>query len=195
MENKDKLNSALQELRTDNAKKQKLGLHFIITSVFLWGAIFIIHLTSLPILTKNFYTFFCSALLFPLAFMISKLIGVNFQNKGNPLTNLGIIFSVNQMIYILIAMWVYASVPDKMLMVYAMIFGSHLLPFGWLYQSKPYYVLSVFIPIAVLLIGLHCSTVVIAGIMFLIEILFSVCLIVENKMRKQYKSIGVGQSV
>ena len=74
----------------------------------------------------------------PLAYFVSKLIKVDFQNKGNPLTNLGILFSVNQILYLLIAMWVYGTVPEKMLIVIAMIFGAHLLPYGWLYKSKVY---------------------------------------------------------
>ena len=85
------------------------------------------------------------------------------------------------MLYILITMWVYAAVPDKMLMVYAMIFGAHLLPYGWLYQSKVYYIFSVVVPITVLLIGLHCPAATIAAVMLAIEIVFALCLIVENK--------------
>ena len=57
------------------------------------------------------------------------------QSKDNPLTALGILFSVNQMLYLLIAMWVYAAVPEKFVIVLAMIFGAHLLPYGWLYRS------------------------------------------------------------
>ena len=64
---------------------------------------------------KNLFTFCCSAVLFPLAWMISKMLHIDFEGKCNPLTKAGILFSVNQMLYILIAMWVYAAVPDKML--------------------------------------------------------------------------------
>lgn len=181
MKNKDKLLLALQILRTDNIKKQKRGLHFIVASVFIWTAVLIIHTSSLPILSKNLFTFFCSAPLVPLAYAISKILKIDFQNKDNPLTALGILFSLNQMLYILIAMWVYAAVPDKMLMVYAMIFGAHLLPYGWLYQSKIYYVFSVVIPIAVLLLGLYYSSVAVAIFMLITEVVFCVCLVVENK--------------
>ena len=125
----------LEELRLDCAIKQKRGLHFILASIVIWSAVLIIHLASLPILTKNLFTFCCTAPLMLLAFFISKIIKVDFQNKENPLTNLGIIFSVNQMLYLLIAMWIYPTVPEKMLMVIAMIFGAHLLPYGWLYRS------------------------------------------------------------
>ena len=153
MKSKENWTVVLQELRTDSAVKQKRGINFIISSVFLWAIIFCVHNMNLPIMTKNLYTFCCSALLFPLAVLFSKLLKIDFQNKENPLTNLGILLSLNQMLYILIAMWIYAAMPDKMVMVYAMIFGAHLLPFGWLYQSKAYYFFAVFITVFVLLTG------------------------------------------
>ncbi len=137
----------LEELRQDCAIKQKKGLHFILASVVIWIAVFFVHYSELPILTKNLYTFFCTAPLLPIAFLISKLIGVDFQNKKNPLTNLGVLFSVNQILYLIIAMWVFPTVPEKMLMVIAIIFGAHLLPFGWLYKSESYFAFSVIIAV------------------------------------------------
>jgi hypothetical protein len=171
----------LDEMRLDSAIKQKKGLHFILASVIIWIGVMVIHLTTLPILTKNLLTFCFTAPLVPLAFMISKLIKVDFSNKENPLTNLGILFSVNQMLYLLIAMWIFNAVPEKMVMVLAMIFGAHLLPYGWLYKSKSYMVLSVVIPIVVLITGLNFSPSVVAGLMVVVEIVFSLLLIVEVK--------------
>lgn len=40
-----------------------------------------------------------------------------FSAKDNPLNSLGILFSMNQFLYLLIAMWVYPTVPGKMVMV------------------------------------------------------------------------------
>ena len=163
----------LEELHKDCAKRQKKGLHFILASVVIWGLILATHLTHLGIETKNLITFCCSAVLFPLAWGLAKALKIDFEGKGNPLTKAGIIFSVNQMLYILIAMWVYAAVPEKMLMVYAMIFGAHLLPFSWLYQSKIYLVLSIVIPILSLVVGLSFPPFILAIIMVVIESLFS----------------------
>ena len=115
-----------------------------------------------------------SAPLLPIAFLISKILKIQFQDKSNPLNYLGILFSANQMIYLLIAMWIYPTLPDKMLMVIAMIFGAHLLPYSWLYNSKTYMVLSIIIPILSLIYTL-------AIMMILIEIIFSVLLSFENK--------------
>lgn len=184
MENHKTMFEAVDKLRADGAAKQKRGLHFIAASVLVWIAILFIHMSDLSIEQKNLFTFFCCVPLMPIAYFISKLIKVDFSNKSNPLTNLGILFSVNQMLYILIAMWVYSSVPDKMLMVYAMIFGAHLLPFGWLYRSKSYYVLSILIPIVVLLLGIFFATIAVAGFMVMIEIIFCIALIFENKVSK-----------
>ncbi len=177
MDFKEKLN----ELRLDCAIKQKKGLHIILASVLIWIAVLCVHLSSLPILSKNLYTFCCTAPLLPISFVISKIIKVDFQNKDNPLTNLGILFSVNQIVYLLIAMWIYNEVPDKMLMVIAMIFGAHLMPYGWLYMSKTYMVFSVAVPIAALVVGLLCEPFILAIMMIGVEVLFSICLVLENK--------------
>jgi hypothetical protein len=128
---------------------------------------------------KNLLTFCLTAPLVPLAYLISKIIKVDFTNKGNPLTNLGVLFSINQMLYLLIAMWIYNAVPDKMVMVLAMIFGAHLLPYGWLYQSKSYMVLSGVIPIAALIVGLNFPPYIVAGFMIAVEIVFSLLLSME----------------
>jgi hypothetical protein len=173
---------SLELLRSDVAAKQKKGLHFIIASIFIWTAVLVVQLADLPLLTKNLYTFCCTAPLLPLAFIISKIIKVDFQSKGNPLTNLGILFSVNQMLYLLIAMWVYPTVPQKMLMVIAMIFGAHLLPYGWLYKSKTYMVLSVLITVAALFVGLNFEPYILAIMMIVIEIMFSTVLWLETKV-------------
>jgi hypothetical protein len=169
----------LDEMRVDSAIKQKKGIHFILASVIIWMAVLVVHLTTLPILTKNLLTFCFTAPLMPLAYLISKIIKVDFTNKDNPLTNLGILFSANQILYLLIAMWIYAAVPDKMVMILAMIFGAHLLPYGWLYRSKSYMVLSIVIPIVALIVGLNFPPYFVAGIMIAVEIVFSLLLSVE----------------
>lgn len=171
----------LEDMRKDCSIKQKKGIHFILASIIIWCAVLIIHLTGLPILTKNLFTFCCTAPLMPLAYLISKIIKVDFQNKNNPLTNLGILFSLNQIIYLLIAMWIYPTIPEKMVMVLAMIFGAHLLPYGWLYKSKSYMIFSVVIPITVLFIGCNFPAYMVAAVMVIFEIVFTICLYLENR--------------
>jgi hypothetical protein len=181
----------LEELRLDCTIKQKRGLHFILASIVIWCAVLFVQLTSLPVLTKNLFTFCCTAPLMPLAFFISKIIKVDFQNKENPLTNLGILFSANQMLYLLIAMWIYPTVPEKMLMVIAMIFGAHLLPYSWMYKSRSYMIFAIAVPILSLIVGLSFEPYILASMMIVIEILFSLCLIIENKQLKANFSTNI----
>ena len=171
----------LNELIKDCSSRQKKGLHFILSSIVIWLLILGVHLTNLAIGQKDILTFCCSAVLFPLAWMLSKALKIDFEGKGNPLTKAGILFSVNQMLYILIAMWALAAVPEKMLMIYAMIFGAHLMPFSWLYQSKSYLVLSIVVPILSLIVGLLYPPYVLAAMMVIIETVFSLCLYAECK--------------
>jgi hypothetical protein len=172
---------SIEELRLDCSVKQKKGLHFILASIVIWGAILVVQLMDISILSKNLYVFCCTAPLRPLAFFVSKINKVDFQNKDNPLTNLGILFSANQMLNLMIAMWVFSDEKEKMLMVIVMIFGAHLLPYGWLYKSKTYMVLSVVIPITGLIVGLKFEPYILAVMMIAIEIIFSICLVFENK--------------
>ena len=78
-------------------------------------------------------------------------------------------------------MWIYNAVPDKMVMILAMIFGAHLLPFGWLYKSKSYTILSIVIPIAALIVGVNFPAYFVAGFMIAAEIIFSLLLSIEVK--------------
>ena len=170
----------LEDLRIDCAIKQKRGIHFISASIVIWLLVMMVQFLDLPILTKNLLTFCCTAPLLPLAFLMSKLLKIQFQDKSNPLNNLGILFSINQILYLLIAMWIYPTVPEKMLMVIAMIFGAHLLPYSWLYKSKTYMIMSVLIPIASLIVGCNSTRLILALMMLVFEIIFTALLIIEN---------------
>jgi len=166
----------------DISKRGKKGLHFIIASIIIWSAVLVVWLLPIEdILTKNLLTFCITAPLPLLAYMISKIIKSEFSSKGNPLNKLGLLFAFNQFLYILIAMWVYPTVPDKMVMVLAIIFGAHLLPFGWLYNSKAYSVMSIVISFAAIIIGIMFNTVVLSIVMIVFEIIFSIWLIFENR--------------
>lgn len=170
-----------EALRLQCAVSQRKGLHFILTSVLIWTIILVIHLSSLPIYSKNLFTFCASSLLVPIAFMISKLIKAQFSDKINPMNQLGFLLTMNQFLYLLIAMWVYAAQPEKLVMVLAIIFGAHLLPFGWLYASRSYYVFSVLVAFVMLIIGNLFEPYVVAMTMIGIEIAFSVSLSLEVK--------------
>ena len=163
------------------ARGQKRGLHFILASVIIWALVAVVHFTRLSIETKNLLTFCCTCPLMPLAWLLSKPLGITFSDKENPLSPLCIVLSVAQIPYLLIVMWVYAAVPDKMVMTLAMVFGAHLLPFGWLYNSKVYYAMSGIVTIGALILGLMFPPSVLALCMVAVEVVFCLLLIHENR--------------
>lgn len=175
------LQEMVDYLRRDSAIKNKKGIAFIGTSVLVWFGILMVHLTALPIQEKNLYTWFVVALLMPLAIMITRILKIKFQNKDNPLNQLGFLITMNEALYITIACWAYAEAPEKMLMILAMIFGAHLLLFGWLYQSRSYYISAGLVTIGALMIGSCYPTWVLAACMLVYEILLTMCLVMENR--------------
>jgi len=176
----------LNDLKYACQRSQKKGIHFIIASVIIWTLILIIHSTNLSIDFKNLLTFFATAPLMPIAYAISKPLKIDFTDQDNPLSKLGFLFSLNQLLYLLIAMWVMNQQGESLVMVLAMIFGAHLLPYGWLYASKSYQIFAIVIPLSSLLIGLTLTPMYLALFMVLIELTFVATLSIElRKMQIQ----------
>ncbi len=171
----------LEELRNDIAVKQKKGLPFIITSVIIWGLITVVCALGLPVMTRNLLVFCCACPLLPLSWLIGKMLGIDIFSKENPLGSLGFLFTMNQMLYLLIVMWVYSAVPDKMVMVHAMVFGAHLLPYSWLYKSKAYVIFSIAIPLIALFLGHMTGELILAAAITVLEIVFVILLFRESK--------------
>ena len=172
----------LENLRNDIVIKQKKGLPFIGASVVIWLLILIVIILDLPQDKENLFVFCCSCPLLPISWMIGKVIKVDIFDKSNPLGKVGFLFTCNQFLYLLIVMWVFSAVPDKMVMVYAMVFGAHLLPYSWLYKSLSYRIFSIAIPIVSLIVGCIFSALSVAVTMLIIEIIFLISLFVEVHM-------------
>ncbi len=169
----------LDELRNDILLKQKKGLPFICASVVIWLLILIVVMLDFPQYKENLFVFCCSCPLLPVSWIIGKGLKIDIFDKSNPLGNVGFLFTCNQFLYLLIVMWVFSEVPDKMVMVYAMVFGAHLLPYSWLYKSISYRVFSIVIPIVSLVVGCMFSALWVAIIILVIECVFVIALFAE----------------
>ena len=174
--------SHLNELKKDAQVSQKKGLPFIMASVLIWSMILFVQYMDLGQVTKNFYTFMCSCYLMPFAFMFSKMLKVNiFERTKNPINKLGFLCTINQMLYLIIVMWAYSKSPESMLMLYAIVFGAHLLPFAWVYDSRAYYLMSFLETIGALVTALVFGNAVTCIFMIIMEIALCVFLFMENK--------------
>lgn len=170
------------ELKKANIITQKKGLPFMMASVIVWAAILVVQFTNMDATGKNFGTFCCSCLLMPLATWFSKFLGTKIRDKsGNPLSKLGFRLTLTQMLYILIVMWAYAEAPEKMVMIYAMVFAAHLFPFAWLYDSRTYFTFSLVEAGAALVIGVKLGSIYVAGFMVIAQAIMAGLLYLEVK--------------
>lgn len=113
-----------------------------------------------------------------LYFICLAIYGSYRKKKGLPFIGASIVI----WLLILIVMWVFHAVPDRMVTVFAMVFGAHLLPYSWLYKSLSYRIFSIAIPIVSLIVGCVFSAFSVAVTMLVIEIIFVLALFVEMHM-------------
>lgn len=178
----------IDQLKKENIESQKKGLPFIMASVVIWMIIFFLQLGNRAIYTTNLYTFISSCLLMPLAYLFSKIVKADiFEKTENPISKLGFLCTLNQMLYILIVMWAYNQKPEAMTMLYAMVFGAHLLPFGWVYNSRAYIVVSIAETVGALILGVCFGNGVTAVFIALMEVALVVFLFLE--IRKEHRII------
>jgi len=168
------LDTSLQVLLNDIAHKQKKGLPFIMASIFIWGVITTITLLPLDLMIKNIAILSCGALLFPISIGCAKILKVNLFYKENPLINGLLIATNNQILYLIICILLLIKAPMWVLPAYAIIYGAHLLPYSYFYQSKNYRYSSIFICFAILisLLFFHLNIIfvpliVVIGVIFL----------------------------
>ena len=167
----------LNKLKKDAQETMRKGLPFVLASVVIWILILAVQFISNDIRTVNLCTFVCCCLLMPLAILFARIVKADiFKKMVNPLNKLALLCTLNQFLYILIVMWAFSRQPDAMLMIYAMVFGAHLLPFGWLYDSTAYTVISIAETIGALVINQLVGNIPTAGFIAAGEIVLSILL-------------------
>ncbi len=177
----------LNVLKKDAQETQKKGLPFMLASVVIWVLIGFVHFMKKDIMAINMYTFCCSCFLMPLAYLFSKMLGIDiFKKTGNPINKLGFLCTLNQMLYLVIVMWAFNKSPQYMLMLYEVVFAAHMFPFGWVYDSRTYITMAVVETIGAVaifsILGNHFSI----GFMIVSQIIVCLCLAAEiRKARKK----------
>ena len=78
-------------------------------------------------------------------------------------------------------MWAYAEAPEKMVMIYAIVFAAHLFPFAWLYDSRTYFTFSLVEAGAALVIGVKLGSIYVAGFMVIAQAIMAGLLYLEVK--------------
>ncbi|WP_214484364.1 hypothetical protein [Bacillus sp. SM2101] len=131
------MNSTLKEMQSELIVEAKKGLPFLLSGTIVF---FIISL--LPVIFAkeiiHFIWLFGLSSIFPLGFIISKILRINLLVTHNPIGILACIIAVPQAFYIPLYIIVYMLIPQYLPFTIGLLIGSHFLPYVWIYTSKAY---------------------------------------------------------
>jgi hypothetical protein len=97
----------------------------------------------LPQRTALAAAFVLTGLVFPIGAVLTRLFGGNLFARSRTLTPLALRLAAVQLFYWPVIIVVFLTRPDWTPFILAMLFGSHFLPYAWLYQSPAYGFLAV----------------------------------------------------
>lgn len=80
---------------------------------------------------------------FPIGYVITRLMGGDLFAKSETLTPLGMQLAALQLFYWPVIIVVFKVAPEWVPFTMAVLFGSHFLPYGWMYESRAYMFLTV----------------------------------------------------
>ena len=83
----------------------KNGIYFILAASVTWALITILWLLDLDAKTKAYLMFYAGGIMFPLAFLFSKIVKAKWNVEGNPLSTLGIYLSTGQVLFFPMIIW------------------------------------------------------------------------------------------
>lgn len=97
----------------------------------------------LPQRSALILSFFLTGAVFPVGALLTRLAGGDLFAKSPTLTPLGLLLAAVQLFYWPIIVVVFRAAPEWTPFTMAVLFGSHFLPYAWLYRSRGYGFLAV----------------------------------------------------
>ena len=164
----------LDELRIELSVKSKNGIDFTLAASVIWLLITYLWTLKFKAYDRSIFVFITAAPLLPLAFLFSRILKTNWKIPNNPLQPLGLWLNFAQLFYFPFLVFTLIKMPEYFIMVYAIITGAHLFPYGWFYKTKWYSIFSGIIASGALLLGLSLSF----EKMYFVALFTSVCLII-----------------
>lgn len=93
--------------------------------------------------TALIYCFILTGPVFPIGYLLTRLAGGDLFAKHPTLTPLGLQLAALQLFFWPIIVVVFRQAPEWTPFTLAILFGSHFLPYSWLYLSRGYAFLSI----------------------------------------------------
>ena len=175
----------IEELRREAKTLQKNGLPYMMSSVIVWSMVLGVQIFATSLDKANLLTFVSSAFMMPVAILFSLILTARiFKTTKNPVSKLGFMCTMNQNLYLPIAMLTCTFLPQAMLLIYAIIFGAHLLPFAWVYNCKAYTVISIIEAVGAMFVSLFFGNAGIAAFIIIMQAILVVLLFINARKER-----------
>ena len=136
---------ALLELEAERDRLSRLtrkGIGMPIAGLLYWLAVAFL-LRAFPQKTALVFSFALTGMVFPLGALLTRLAGGDLFAKSATLTPLGLQLAAMQLFYWPVIIVVFNRAPEWTPFILAVLFGSHFLPYAWLYRSAAFMFLAI----------------------------------------------------
>ena len=132
--------TALSAARRDVWARTGGGLAFILAGALLWTGLGVVGLMGAEPRNAALVYLWATGGVFPLAWLLGRVLGHDVLTRANPLGVLGAYLSGLQVLFFPVLLWAYLHQPSVVPWFLGTLTGAHFLPFGWLYGSRAYLV-------------------------------------------------------
>ena len=134
--------AAFEAERDRVARLTRRGVGMPMAGLVYWLAVAVL-LRRLPMDTALVISFAATGAVFPLGALLTRLLGGDLMAKSGALTSLAILLAAMQLLYWPVIIVVFRHAPTWTPFCLAALFGSHFLPYSWLYRGWGYGLLAV----------------------------------------------------
>ena len=114
------------------------GIGMPIAGMLYWIAVAVVLRSSLPMSTALVLCFVLTGPVFPIGYVLTRAMGGDLFAKSTTLTPIGLQLAALQLFFWPVVVVVYRNAPEWVPFTLAVLFGSHFLPYGWMYRSIGY---------------------------------------------------------
>lgn len=137
--------NALQEFDAERDRLSRLtrkGIGMPLAGMLYWLAVAFL-LRAFPQKTALVFSFALTGMVFPIGALLTRFAGGDLFAKSASLTPLGLQLAAIQLFYWPVIVVVFRRAPEWTPFALAVLFGSHFLPYAWLYRSAAFGFLAV----------------------------------------------------
>ena len=137
----------LEAEKTRLLRATRMGIGMPLAGMLFW-LLYSVLVSKFRIESAVYLSFFATGLVFPLGFGLTRLAGGDLFAKSPALTPLGLQLAAVQLFFWPVIIVLARVAPEWAPYVMAVLFGSHFLPYGWLYRSRGYMALTILTTLA-----------------------------------------------